>query len=135
MDELSESPDLSWLKELPEAGPAATTLPADGRFAGSYHGYVVLPGTLLAELVERTEAEPSAFGSFAAMGPYGSFELRHSDTPSSTALTTWPSVIAFYYANERHLLPILVEMGIPVIPLKKDFLHAYERVITELGQI
>lgn len=120
--------------ERAEQGQAAA-LPPDGRFAGSYHNYVVIPEPLLNDLVERTEAEPSAFGSFAAMGPLGSFELRRSDVPTPTALTTWPGVTTFYYAHDRHLLDILAEMAIPVIPLKRDFLHAYERVISELGQL
>jgi hypothetical protein len=29
----------------------------------------------------------------------------------------------------------MAAMSIPVVPLKKDFLHSYERVITELGQL
>src|SRR5262249_42222894 len=102
---------------------------------GSYHSYVVVPETLLNELVERTEADPSAFGSYAAMGPLGSFELRRSDAPTPTALTTWPGVTTFYYAHERHLLEILAGMGIPVIPPKRASLPACERVISELGQL
>jgi hypothetical protein len=60
---------------------------------------------------------------------------RRRDTPTPTALTTWPGTTTFYYAHERHLAPILEEMGIPVLPLKRDFLHAYERVISELGRL
>jgi hypothetical protein len=90
---------------------------------------------LINEVVEVTEAEPAAFGSYAAMGQQGSFELRHSDTPTSSALTTWSGVTEFYYARDRNLRPILDALGIPVVPLKRDFLHAYERVITELGQL
>ena len=142
LNELSQVPvpSLSWPDDaLPgfsetEQAPAVV-LPADGRFGAHFDGYVVIPEPLLAGVVERTEAEPAAFGSYAAMGPFGSFELRRSDIPASTALITWPGVTMFYYARERHLAPILTEMGIPIIPLKRDFLMAYERVITELGQI
>jgi hypothetical protein len=137
VDELSGTSSLLALDELLgiERTDQGEALPADGRFAGSYHTYVVVPETLLNELVERTEAEPAAFGSFASMGPLGSFELRRSDTPTPTALTTWPGTTTFYYAHERHMVPILEEMSIPVLPLKRDFLHAYERVISELGQL
>lgn len=141
MDERSQSPALPWID-----GPADTdvdlfapsdtpTFPADGRFAGSFSGFVAIPETLLNEIVERTEAEPAAFGSFAAMGPFGSFELRRCDSPTITALNAWTGVTVFYYAQERHFRPILDEMKLPIVPLKRDFLHAYERVITELGQI
>jgi hypothetical protein len=124
---------LSNLTQTDSAPPIV--LPADGRFGASFDGYVVIPEPLLAMVVEHTEAEPAAFGSYAAMGPFGSFELRRSDIPASTALITWPGVTMFYYARERHLAPILTELNIPIIPLKRDFLMAYERVITELGQI
>ena len=140
MDE-SQQESLSWLDEpaaveaRPVSQTAPQTLPADGRFAGSYRHYLMIPDTLLEQVVERTEAEPAAFGSFAAMGPQGSFELRRSDRPTATTLTTWPGVTDFYYAHERHLQAVLEELGIPIIPLKKDFIFAYERVITELGQI
>ncbi|HVC83388.1 MAG TPA: hypothetical protein VNL35_23090 [Chloroflexota bacterium] len=120
---------------LPSSEPTAPALPANGRFGAQFDDYVMIPEPLLAEVVERTEAEPSAFGSYAAMGPFGSFELRRSDVPASTALTTWAGVTVFYYARERHLAPILADLGIPIIPLKRDFLMGYERVITELGQI
>ena len=142
MNDLSQvpAPGLSWpddtlpgLSETEQEPPIV--LPADGRFAGEFDGYVVIPEPLLAGVVERTEAELAAFGSYAAMGPFGSFELRRSDVPASTAVVTWPGITVFYYARERHLTPILNEMGIPIIPLKRDFLMAYERVITELGQI
>ncbi len=139
MNDVSPSPNLLWPDDIlpsePDAQSSAPILPANGRFAGSYAGYIVVPEPLLAAIVERTEADPAAFGSYAAMGPFGSFELRRSDVPSSTALTTWPGVTMFYYARDRHLAPILDELGIPIIPLKKDFLLAYERVITDLGQI
>lgn len=125
---MNQEPDLFSLPEPP-------ALPAGGRFAGLYQHFVVIPETLRDEVVERTEADPAAFGSYAAMGPHGSFELRRSDAPTSTALATWSNVTVFYYAHERHLRPVLEEMNIPIIPLKRDFLHAYERVITELGQI
>jgi hypothetical protein len=140
VDEQSQSASLAAIDELlgldrAEQEQAVAAPPADGRFAGSYRGYIAIPEPLLDDLVERTEAEPSAFGSFAAMGPLGSFELRRSDAPTPAALTTWPGVTTFYYAHERHLGPILEQMGIPVVPLKRDFLHAYERVISELGQL
>lgn len=140
MDE-SQHSSLPWLDEPTGLEPspleqfAPQTLPADGRFAGSYRHYLVIPDILLDAVVERTEAEPAAFGSFAAMGPHGSFELRRSDRPTAAALTTWPEVTYFYYAHERHLQAVLEDLGIPIIPLKKDFIFAYERVITELGQI
>jgi hypothetical protein len=120
---------------LPSSEPAAPILPADGRFAAQFDDYVMIPEPLLAEVLERTEADPAAFGSYAAMGPFGSFELRRSDVPASTALTTWPGVTFFYYARARHLIPIMADLGIPIIPSKRDFLMGYERVITELGQI
>jgi hypothetical protein len=142
LNDLSQvpAPGLSWSDDaLPGLSEADQTppvvMPADGRFGGLFDGYVVIPEPLLAGVVEYTEAEPAAFGSYAAMGPFGSFELRRSDIPASTALITWPGVTTFYYARERHLAPILAEMEIPIIPLKRDFLMAYERVITELGQI
>ena len=141
MDDRSQNSALPWIDDPIGtetdlfAPPSPPALPADGCFAGSYQHYLVIPETLLAEVVERTEAEPAAFGSYAAMGPFGSFELRHSDVPTPTALTTWNGVTEFYYANERHFRPILEELNIPIIPLKRDFLYAYERVITELGQI
>ncbi|MGH2345997.1 MAG: hypothetical protein ACRDG4_12275, partial [Chloroflexota bacterium] len=113
------------LADLPETElDLPVALPADGRFGAQFDGYVVIPEPLLAGVVERTEAEPAAFGSYAAMGPFGSFELRRSDIPASTALITWPGVTMFYYARERHLAPILTDMGIPIIPLKRDFLMA-----------
>jgi hypothetical protein len=142
LNDLSQvpAPDLSWpqgelanLEETDQTPPVV--LPADGRFGASFDGYVVIPEPLIAMVVEHTEAEPAAFGSYAAMGPFGSFELRRSDIPASMALITWPGVTMFYYARERHLAPVLTELGIPIIPLKRDFLMAYERVITELGQI
>ena len=140
MDESRTDADLLWPEnsraiEPADATHATAVLPPDGRFAGIYNGYVVIPEPLLRAVVERTEAELAAFGSYAAMGPHGSFELRRSDVPTSVALNTWPGVTMFYYARERHLRPVLEAMGIPIIPLKRDFLHAYERVITELGQL
>jgi hypothetical protein len=141
VDERAGGPDLPWIDTSTDLEPdlfslpEPSALPPDGRFAGIYQHYVVIPETLRDEVVERTEAELAAFGSYAAMGPHGSFELRRSDAPTSTALTTWSSVTVFFYAHERHLRPILEEMNIPIIPLKRDFLHGYERVITELGQI
>lgn len=139
MNETSQDPGALWADDpfagLLEGEEAPHVLPTNGRFAGEFEGYVVIPAPLLGEVAERTEAEPAAFGSYAAMGPFGSFELRHSDVPASTALTTWPGVTSFYYARERHMAPILAELGIPIIPLKRDFLMAYERVITDLGQI
>jgi hypothetical protein len=121
--------------ELTKAEPTAPVLPADGRFAGLFDGYVVLPQPLIEVVVQYTEADPAAFGSYAAMGALGSFELRHSDVVNSHALNTWPGVTEFYYGRERHLRPVLEALNIPIIQLKRDFLHAYERVITELGQL
>jgi hypothetical protein len=141
VDEHSGGSTLPWIDNTPGQEPdlfslpEPPALPANGRFAGIYQHFVVVPETLCEEVVERTEAEPAAFGSYAAMGPHGSFELRRSDAPTSTALATWSTVTVFYYAHERHLRPVLEDMGIPVIALKRDFLHGYERVITELGQI
>ncbi|HVA89623.1 MAG TPA: hypothetical protein VNL71_07245 [Chloroflexota bacterium] len=139
MTDASQNPSLLLKGDLfpgfPSGEAAAPVLPADGRFGAQFDGYVMIPEPLLAEVLERTEAEPAAFGSYAAMGPFGSFELRRSDVPASTALTTWPGVTFFFYARERHLAPILADLGIPVVPLKRDFLMGYERVITELGQI
>jgi hypothetical protein len=114
---------------------ASPVLPANGRFAGIYEGYVVIPQPLIDEVVQYTEADLAAFGSYAAMGKLGSFELRHSDVVNSHALNTWTGVTEFYYGREKHLRPVLEALNIPIIPLKKDFLHAYERVITELGQL
>jgi hypothetical protein len=121
--------------EVEEAEPASPALPADGRFAGIFEGYIVIPQPLIDAVVQYTEADPAAFGSYAAMGPEGSFELRHSDVVNSHALNTWPGVTEFYYGREKHLRPVLEALDIPIIPLKRDFLHAYERVITELGQL
>ena len=121
--------------DLTEPEVVTRALPADGRFAGSYDGYIVIPQPLIEVVVQYTEADPAAFGSYAAMGPEGSFELRHSDVVNSHALNTWPGVTEFYYGRERHMRPVLDALNIPIIPLKKDFLHAYERVITELGQL
>jgi hypothetical protein len=140
LDENSQNSGLLWPDEpadtdlsIPDDNEVA--LPPDGKFAGSYQGYIVIPQLFLDAVVEATEAEPAAFGSYAAMGATGSFELRHSDAVTSSALSTWPGVIDFYYGREFHLGPIVEAIGIPVVPLKKDFLHAYERVITELGQL
>jgi hypothetical protein len=140
LDETSENAGLSWLDEpldahIAETAGAHAVLPADSKFAGLFQGYIVIPQPLVEKVVEYTEAEPAAFGSYAAMGVFGSFELRHSDVVTSSALTTWPNVSDFYYGREKHLRPITEALGIPVIQLKKDFLHAYERVITELGQL
>jgi hypothetical protein len=136
--DLSPLADILWPPDTlePTAAPErASAPPANGRFAGSYQDYIVLPSTLITQVVEFTEAEPAAFGSYAAMGAQGSFELRRSDTPTSSALTTWNGVTDFYYARDRNLRPVLDTLGIPIVPLKRDFLHAYERVITELGQL
>lgn len=141
MDERPEGAPVSLLEESAGAIPdlfaptAAPALPTDGRFAGSYQASIAIPDTLLDEVVEYTEAEPASFGSYAAMGKFGSFELRRSDAPNAAAATTWPAAKMIYYAREHHFAPILEEMHIPVIPLKRDFLFSYERVITELGQI
>ena len=140
LSNLSSNADLFWPEDSTDldsrnGAGVPDVLPADGRFAGVFDTYVVIPETLLSAVVERTEAELAAFGSYAAMGPFGSFELRHSDILNSAGLNTWSGVTNFYYARERHLRPILEEMGIPIIPLKRDFLYAYERVITELGQL
>lgn len=121
--------------DIEEAERTSPTLPADGRFAGIYDGYIVIPQPLIETVVQYTEADPAAFGSYAAMGAFGSFELRHSDVVNSHALNTWPGVTEFYYGREKHLRPVLEALNIPIISLKKDFLHAYERVITELGQL
>ncbi len=121
--------------DLVEAEAVPATLPADGRFAGLYQGYIVVPQPLIDMVVQYTEADPAAFGSFAAMGPLGSFELRRSDVVNSHALNTWPGVTEFYYGREKHLRTVLEALNIPLVPLKRDFLHAYERVITELGQL
>jgi hypothetical protein len=140
-DEHSDDLILPWRDDLHGdaadlfATPSTPAVPADGRFAGEYHDYIAIPEPLCAAVVERTEAELAAFGSYAAMGPHGSFELRRSDAPSASALALWSNVSVFYYAHARHLRPILEAMDIPIVPLKHDFLHAYERVITELGQI
>lgn len=140
MDETSQDTGLFWPEGLlqdglAEAVQAPVVLPPEGKFAGLYQGYIVVPQPLIDAVVEYSEAEPAAFGSYAALGPYGSFELRHSDLVTNTALTTWPGVTDFYYGRDKHMQPILEALGIPIIALKKDFLHAYERVITELGQI
>ena len=141
MDEFSQNGPSSLLDDLfgPSSDvaplPAPVVMPPDGRFAGSFEHYIVVPESLLAEVTEQTEAEPAAFGSFAAMGPHGSFELRRSDVPTPTALTTWPGITTFFYANDRHFQPIIERMGIPIFPLKRDFLQGYERVISELGQL
>ncbi len=140
MDETSQNPSLLWPDEsldlaLTDAPRDQVALPPDGKFAGVYQGYIVIPQPLIDQVVEYTEAEPAAFGSFAAMGPFGSFELRKSDLVTSSALSTWPGVTDFHYGREKHLTPIVEALKIPLIPLKKDFLHAYERVITELGQL
>jgi hypothetical protein len=130
-----------FLQEVPAgiAGTAAveapSLLPPGGKFAGSFDGYVVVPQPMVEPVLQYTEADPAAFGSFAAMGQFGSFELRHTDAVSSAALATWPGVVDFYYGREKHLVPVLEALAIPIIPLKRDFLHAYERVITELGQL
>jgi len=141
VDERSGDQILPWSDDL-LGGPAdlfapheTPTLPADGRFAGEFQDYIAIPDTLRTEVVDYTEAEPAAFGSYAAMGPFGSFELRRSDAPTPSALALWSNVSLFYYGHQRHMRPILEAMGIPIIRLKRDFLHAYERVITELGQI
>ncbi|MDB5056919.1 MAG: hypothetical protein JWO59_391 [Chloroflexi bacterium] len=140
MDENSQNSGLLWPDEpldtdLSVIEQAEVALPPDGKFAGSYQGYVVIPQPYLEAVVEYTEAELAAFGSYAAMGDGGSFELRRSDLVTSSALNTWPGVTDFYYGREKYLAPIMAAMSIPVVPLKKDFLHAYERVITELGQL
>jgi len=121
--------------EIAEAEAAPVALPADARFAGVFQGYIVLPQPLIDVVVQYTEADPAAFGSYAAMGLMGSFELRHSDVVNSYALSMWPGVTEFYYGREKHLRPVLDALSIPILPLKRDFLHAYERVITELGQL
>jgi hypothetical protein len=140
LDETTQNSGVLWPDEpldidLFADEEAEVALPADGKFAGVYSGYIVIPQPLLNTVVEYTEAEPAAFGSYAAMGPFGSFELRHSDLVTSAALNTWNGVTDFYYGREKHLAPIVEALGIPLVPLKKDFLHAYERVITELGQL
>ncbi|HWE61815.1 MAG TPA: hypothetical protein VHB98_08895, partial [Chloroflexota bacterium] len=108
VDERSGGSTLPWIEDstslTPDlfALPGPPALPADGRFAGVYQQFVVIPETLRDEIVERSEAEPAAFGSYAAMGPFGSFELRRSDAPTSSALAMWSTVTLFYYAHERH---------------------------------
>ena len=140
MDESPQNTELFWPDEpldalVPGDAEPPLVLPPDGKFAGVFQGYIVIPQPLLEQVVEYTEAEPAAFGSFAAMGAFGSFELRRSDVVTSSALSTWPGITEFHYGREKHLAPIVAALDIPLIPLKKDFLHAYERVITELGQL
>ena len=74
MADLSPLADILWppnALEPAEAAGRAPALPANGRFAGSYQDYIVLPSTLITEVVEFTEAELAAFGSYAAMGELG----------------------------------------------------------------